>query len=131
MVLDTSALIAILLDEPERRQFNQCIEANTKRFLSAATLLEAAIVLESRSGEAAGRELDLFLHRARVEVVPVDEEQVEIARAAFRRYGKGNDPAGLNFGDCFSYALAKATGEPLLYKGCDFARTDIPRAINR
>jgi ribonuclease VapC len=131
MVLDTSALLAILLDEPERRQFNECIEASPKRFLSAATLLEAAIVVESRSGELAGRELDLFLHRARIEIVPVDEDQVEIARAAFRRYGKGNDPAGLNFGDCFSYALARTTGEPLLYKGCDFARTDVQSVINR
>ena len=131
MVLDTSALPAILLDEPERRLFNECIEASEKRLLSAASLLEASIVLESRSGELAGRELDLFLHRAKVEVTPVDEQQVEIARAAFRRYGKGNGPAGLNFGDCFSYALARARGEPLLYKGSDFTRTDIPRAIDR
>jgi ribonuclease VapC len=131
MVLDTSALSAILLDEPARRLFDDCIEASEKRLLSAASLLEASIVLESRSGELAGRELDLFLHRAKVEVAPVDEQQVEIARAAFRRYGKGNGPAGLNFGDCFSYALARTRGEPLLYKGSDFTRTDIPRAIDR
>ncbi len=129
MVLDTSALLAILLDEPERRQFNECIEASTKRFLSAATLLETSIVLESRSGEMAGRELDLLLHRAKIEVVAVDEQQIEIARAAFRRYGKGHSPAGLNYGDCFSYALAMASGEPLLYKGRDFSRTDVTSAL--
>jgi len=125
MVLDTSALLAILLDEPERRRFNELIEADTVRLISAASVLEAAIVLETRSGEAAGRELDLFLHRAKVEVTAVDGDQVEIARAAFRRFGKRRHPAGLNYGDCFAYALAKASGEPLLFKGTDFAQTDV------
>jgi len=125
MVIDTSALLAILLDEPERRGFNELIEAARTRLISAATLLETAIILEARRGEAAGRELDLFLHRARFEVVPVDADQVEIARAAYRRYGRGFHPAGLNYGDCFSYALAAATGEALLFKGSDFAQTDI------
>ena len=128
MVIDTSALIAILADEPERRGFNERIEADPKRRVSAATVLEASIVLETRSGEIAGRELDLLLHRAKVEVVPVDADQIEIARAAFRRYGKGRHPAGLNFGDCFSYALAKSVGEPLLFKGGDFAQTDLRSA---
>src|SRR2546427_60618 len=112
MVVDTSALLAILLNEPERRRFNERIEADPTRLISAATLLETGIVLEQRGGEPAGRELDLFLHRARFEVVPVDQDQVEIARAAFRRYGKGRHPAGLNFGDCFSYALSKAAEHP-------------------
>ena len=125
MVLDTSALLAILLDEPERRRFNELIEAAPVRLISAANVLEAAIVLETRSGEAAGRELDLFLHRAKVEVTAVDGDQVEIARAAFRRFGKGRHPAGLNFGDCFAYALARTSGEPLLFKGSDFAQTDV------
>jgi ribonuclease VapC len=125
MVLDTSALLAILLDEPERRRFNELIEADTVRLISAASVLEAAIVLETRSGEAAGRELDLFLHRAKVEVTAVDGDQVEIARAAFRRFGKRRHPAGLNYGNCFAYALAKASGEPLLFKGTDFAQTDV------
>ncbi len=125
MVIDSSALLAILLDEPERREFNERIEADPRRLISAATLLEASIALESRSGEFAGRELDLFIHRAGFEVVPVDQDQAEIARAAFRRYGKGRHAAGLNFGDCFSYALAKATAEPLLCKGSDFAQTDL------
>lgn len=125
MVLDTSALVAILLDEPERRRFNEAIEADPRRLTSAATLLETAIVLETRSGEIAGRELDLFLHRAKIEVVPVDADQIELARAAFRQFGKGRHSAGLNFGDCFSYALAAATDEPLLCKGLDFSRTDL------
>ena len=125
MVLDTSALLAILLDEPERRRFNELIEADTVRLISAASVLEAAIVLETRSGEAAGRELDLFLHRAKVEVTAVDGDQVEIARAAFRRFGKRRHPAGLNYGNCFAYALAKASGEPLLFKGTDFAQADV------
>jgi ribonuclease VapC len=125
MVLDTSALLAVLFDEPERREFVQAIAAARRRLISAATLIESSIVVESRRGEAAGRELDLFLHRAMVDTVPIDEEQVQIARAAWRRYGKGRHPAGLNFGDLFAYALARATGEELLFKGDDFAKTDI------
>lgn len=124
MVIDTSALVAILENEPERRSFIDAIAADPVRLVSAATLLEAGIVLESRRGEHAGRELDLFLHRAKVQVVPVDESQVEVARAAYRRYGKGRHAAGLNFGDCFSYALAKVRGQPLLFKGDDFRLTD-------
>ena len=128
MVIDTSALLAILLNEPERRRFNELIAASGKRLLSAASLVEAGMVLEVRGGEAAGRELDLFLHRASFEVVPLDADQAEIARAAFRHYGKGRHPAGLNFGDCLAYAASKATAEPLLFKGQDFSKTDIPVA---
>lgn len=128
MVIDTSALVAILLDEPERRAFNEKIEADPRRLVSAVTFVETALVIEARVGEAGGRELDLFLHRANVETVPVDADQAEIARRAFRRYGRGRHPAGLNFGDCFAYALVKTTGEPLLFKGDDFGRTDIVAA---
>jgi len=128
MVIDTSALVAILLDEPERRAFNEKIEADPRRLLSAVTFVETALVIEARVGEAGGRELDLFLHRANVETVPVDADQAEIARRAFRRYGRGRHPAGLKFGDCFAYALVKTTGEPLLFKGDDFGRTDIVAA---
>ena len=128
MVVDTSALVAILNDEDERRAFIEAISSAPVRLISAATLLEAGIVMEARRGEHAGWELDLFLHRAGFEIVPVDAEQVEIARAAFRRYGKGRDRAGLNFGDCFAYALAKTTGEALLFKGEDFRHTDITAA---
>jgi len=125
MVVDTSALVAILNDEPERQAFIDLIANAATRLISAATLLEASIVVELRRGEHAGRELDLFLHRAKFEVVPLDADQVEIARAAFRRYGKGRHPAGLNFGDCFSYALAHSLGDTLLFKGQDFTRSDI------
>lgn len=128
MVIDTSALAAILFDEPERRRFNELVEADPTRLISAATLLESSIVVEGRSGEAGGRELDLLVHRANLEIVPVDGDQVEIARAAYRRFGRGNHPAALNFGDCFTYALARSTGEPLLFKGDDFARTDLVSA---
>jgi len=125
MVIDTSAIVAILFDEPERRRFNELIEADGIRLISAATFLEAALVVESRRGESAGRELDLLMHRAQVSVVPVDAEQAEVARVAWRRYGKGRHAAGLNYGDCFSYALAKVSGEPLLAKGSDFVQTDL------
>jgi ribonuclease VapC len=128
MVIVTSALIAILSDEAERHEFIQLIAVAPVRLVSAATVLEAGMVMESRKGEHAGRELDLFLHRAGFAVVPVDGDQVEIARAAFRLYGKGRHSAGLNFGDCFSYALARSRGEGLLFKGDDFARTDIATA---
>lgn len=129
MVLDTSAVVAILFDEPERRAFTEAIQADRRRLISAATLLESALVVESRRGEVAGRELDLLLHRAEVHTTAVDADQVELARAAWRRFGKGTHPAALNFGDCFAYALASASGEPLLFKGEDFRRTDIVSAL--
>jgi ribonuclease VapC len=125
MVIDTSALAAIFFAEPERQQFLAAMTTASRRLVSAASLLETGIVLESRQGEAAGREFDLFVVRAGLQVVPVDAEQADIARSAWRQYGKGRHAAGLNFGDCFSYALAKLTGEPLLAKGTDFALTDI------
>ena len=126
MVIDTSAIMAILSDEPERSEFNRKIEADPTRLMSSGTLLETAIVIESRRGVEGARVLDLFLHKAEVEVVPTTLEQVTLARRAFRQFGKGNHPAGLNFGDCFAYALTKASGEPLLCKSADFAKTDLP-----
>ena len=125
MVLDTSAILAILLEEREAATIADLISKDSKRLISAGTILELMIVIESRKGEAGGRELDLFLHRAKIDVVPFDGEQAEIARTAWRHYGKGNHSAGLNFGDCFAYALAKISGEPLLFKGNDFNQTDI------
>ena len=127
MVIDTSALLAILLDEPERRDFVERIEADATRLTSAATLLETALVIESRRGEAAGRELDLLIQRAQISIVPFDAEQTEVARIAWRKYGKGRHVARLNYGDCFSYALAMVSGEPLLAKGEDFGQTDVTR----
>ena len=125
MVLDSSALLAVLFDEPQRRALTVSIERDPRRLMSSGNVLESALVAEARRGEPAGRELDLLLHRAEVQIVPVDAEHVEIARSAWRRYGKARDPAGLNFGDCFAYALAAASGEPLLFTGEDFRRTDI------
>jgi len=125
MVIDTSALLAIFLAEPERMRFLNLIVEAPARLISAANVLETGIILEARRGEAAGREFDLFIVRATLDVVSVDGEQVEIARSAWRKYGKGRHPAALNFGDCFAYALAKSSGEPLLAKGTDFTLTDI------
>lgn len=125
MVIDSSAILAILLEESDADRFAEAIEQGAPRLMSTATLLEASIAIETRKGEAGGRELDLFVYRAEIEIVPVDSEQAEIARIAWRQYGKGRHPAGLNYGDCFSYALAKVSGAPLLFKGLDFSRTDL------
>jgi ribonuclease VapC len=125
MVLDTSAILAILQDEPERRKFNEAIEAAESRSLSTASFVECSMILESRYGADGIRDLDLFIAKAQVSLVPVDEEQANLARRAFRKYGKGRHPAGLNFGDCFSYALSQALDEALLFKGNDFSQTDV------
>jgi ribonuclease VapC len=125
MVIDTSALVAIFLAEPERKQFLDLILESEKRLVSAATVLETGIVLEAKRGEAAGREFDLFVVRAQLEIVSVDAEQVDIARSAWRKFGKGRHAAGLNFGDCFAYALAVSNADKLLAKGQDFSFTDV------
>ena len=123
MVIDTSALVAIFLAEPERQIFRDAIMTTNMRLMSAANIFETCIVLEGRRGEVAAR--DLFVLRANIKIVSVDSEQAELARSAWRRYGKGRHPAALNSGDCFAYALAKSSGEPILAKGTDFLRTDI------
>ncbi len=125
MVLDTSALLAILLDEAEKRAFAEAIEEAEVRLLSSANFVEASMILESRHGAEGVRALDRLLAAAKVEIVPVDLAQAGAAREAFRQFGKGRHPGGLNFGDCFAYALAKCRAEPLLFKGSDFARTDV------
>jgi len=125
MVLDTSALLVLLLNEGDAPAFRLAIEADPVRLLSAASLVETSIVIEARVGEAGGRELDLLLQKASIEVVAVDAEQADIARHAFRSFGRGRHAAGLNYGDCFSYALAQFAGEPLLFKGDDFSQTDV------
>jgi ribonuclease VapC len=127
MVLDTSALLAILMAEPEAEGFAVAIEHDPIRLVSAGSMLETAIVVESRRGDAGGRELDLLLFKAGISLTPVDAEQVEVARQAFRLFGKGRHPAGLNFGDCFAYALSRVSGQPLLFKGDHFAQTDVDR----
>lgn len=126
MIIDTSALIAILHLEPEARRLLEAIRAADRRAMSAATLVEVGIVAEALAGSEGARELDAALTRLKIEIEPLSESHASYARRAFRRYGKGQGhPAQLNFGDCFAYALAKATGEPLLFKGGDFAKTDI------
>ena len=128
MVIDTSALLAILQDEPERRAFNEAIEGAASRAISVASWVEVSMVIETRTGTEGLRDLDLFVDRARIEIVPVDVEQGKAARRAFSRFGKGRHPAGLNYGDCFAYALASHLGEPLLFKGEDFGKTDLTPA---
>jgi len=125
MVVDTSAVLAILQDEPERRHLNEAIEAADSRVMSVATFVEASIVIESRFGAEGLYHLDQLVDRAGVVLAPVDVEQAHVARAAFSRFGKGRHPASLNYGDCFSYALAQVLGELLLFKGDDFSLTDV------
>ena len=129
MVIDSSALIAIMEGEPERRSFIEAITAADTRLVGAPTMLEASMVVLSRTGEGRLHDLREFCARGALETTPFGPEHVDLAVDAFRRFGKGRHPAGLNFGDCFSYALAKATGEPLLFKGDDFSHTDIKRAV--
>ncbi len=128
MVIDTSALLAILQREPEREAFLTCIETAAIRVISAASAVETSMVVLSRSREDGLSILKALLRDLRIEQAPLTAEHVPFAVDAFRRFGKGRHPAGLNFGDCLSYALAKATGEPLLFKGDDFSRTDVRRA---
>jgi ribonuclease VapC len=130
VIVDTSALVAILMDEPDAPRIAAAIRsARGNLALSAATLVEATMVLEGRGGERAGRNLDAILHHMDAEVVAVDRQQAETARRGWRRFGKGRHRAALNLGDCFAYALAMERGEPLLFKGDDFARTDVKRAL--
>jgi ribonuclease VapC len=125
MVIDTSALVAILQREPERRAFIEAIEAADARLMSVATFVEISIVVEARHGAEGLRDLDHFIGRAGIEIVPVDAEHGTVACSGFSRFGKGRHRAGLNYGDCFSYALAVTTGEPLLCKGDDFVHSDV------
>jgi ribonuclease VapC len=128
MVIDTSALLAIFRDEPERRAFNEAIEGADSRLFSAANFVETSIVIDARFGAEGVRDLEIFVDRAGIELVPVDVVQARHARRAFSRFGKGRHRAGLNFGDCFAYALATVRGEPLLCKGEDFQHTDLTMA---
>jgi ribonuclease VapC len=125
MVLDTSAIIALLQHEPDTPRLVAALEADPVRRISAATLVETGLVTLARYGEHGEREVDLFIHRATIDVIPVTAEHAEIARGAYRRFGKGRHLAALNFGDCFSYALAVALEEPLLFVGSDFSKTDV------
>jgi len=126
VIVDTSALIAILRDEPEAPACARAIEAASRRRISAANFVEAAIVIDGSRDPVASRRFDDLLREAQAEIEPVTEAQARIAREAYRDFGRGSGhPARLNFGDCFAYALARTTGEPLLFKGDDFTHTDV------
>lgn len=129
MVIDTSALVAILLREPDAERYAKAMDDTPLRLLSAVTRVELAFVIEGRKGEAGRVDLDRFLTDGEFEVAAVTSQQAMIAIDAFRKFGKGRHPAGLNLGDCFSYALASVTGYPLLFKGNDFVHTDIRAAL--
>ena len=127
MVIDTSAIIAILLNEPENESITEVLAKSSKRLMSAFTALECGVVIEAKKGEPGGREMDLLFHKLNITIVNMDSKQFEIARKAWRLFGKGRHPAKLNIGDCCSYALSAHSGEPLLFKGDDFSKTDICR----
>lgn len=129
MVIDSSALVAILLGEEDAQRYARAIADDAKPLISAFSVLETSIVIEARKGEPGGRELDLLLARGGIESVPLLPDHVALAREAWRRYGKGRHRAALNIGDCCAYALAKYAGEPLLFKGTDFRATDIQPAL--
>ena len=125
MIIDSSAIIAVLNNEPERPFFTKAIAEASSCFMSTASFVETSIVLEHRFGYDGVRDFDLLISKASIALAPVDADQANIARQAFKTYGKGRHPAQLNFGDCFSYALAKARDEVLLFKGNDFNHTDV------
>jgi ribonuclease VapC len=125
MIIDTSALVAILLAEPEALRLTTAISNATTRLLPASCLLETAVILLGRRGTEGSHDLDLYLYRGHIEIMAFTESQARLAREAFICYGKGRHPAKLNFCDCMAYALARETGEELLFKGTDFAQTDI------
>ena len=129
MILDTSALLAVLLEEPEASEFTALILASENPVISAVSFVEASILAESKGGDGSVRQLDAFLRTAGIAIEPVTEEQALAARQAYSDYGKGRHSAGLNLGDCFPYALAKVLGEPLLFKGSDFRKTDVTPAL--
>ncbi len=130
MIVDASALIAILRAEPDAPSYAQAIEAASRRRISAANFLETAIVIDGSRDPVASRRLDDLLREGQIVIEPVTEAQARIARDAYRDFGRGSGhPARLNFGDCFAYALSRSTGEPLLFKGNDFGHTDIALAL--
>lgn len=129
MILDSSAVVAILFKEPEALRFAEAIGATDGIAIAAPTVLEAATVVEARAGRDMSERLDALMAQIGADIVPFTAEHVALAREGWRRYGKGRHPAGLNFGDCFAYALAKSRNEPLLFKGDDFAQTDVKAAI--
>lgn len=129
MILDSSAVLAILFQESDSRLYAEAIEAGPIRRLSAPTYVELSIVVDAQNGSAGLNDLEHFVREAKIAIEPFTLDQAYIAQRAWSVYGRGKHPARLNFGDCFSYALAKSLNEPLLFKGSDFAKTDIQPAI--
>ena len=129
MIIDTSALLAILFDEPDGPVLLRLVVEAPTRLMSAANAVEAWIVADRHANPAKARALDELIETVGIDIEPVTVSQARIAREAYKNYGKGNHPAGLNYGDCFAYALAKATGQPLLFKGEDFTQTDIQAVL--
>ena len=129
MIVDTSAVLAVLFDESDAARFAEAIAAADSCRMSAVNFAEAAIVVDSQAGAAGGRQFDEFVRRSGIAIETVTEEQANVARQAYAEYGKGRHAARLNFGDCFAYALAKVTGEPLLFKGKDFVKTDLTAGL--
>ena len=129
MIVDSSAVMAIFLQEPDSERFLQAIAENELRRMSVANWLEVTMVIGGRDDATAQERFERFVDRMSLELVPVSVEQATAAHEGWRRFGRGNHPARLNYGDCFAYALAKTSGEPLLYKGDDFPQTDIPSAL--
>jgi ribonuclease VapC len=128
MVLDTSTLIALLLGEPKAPRLATAVQGSPARYVSMASVLETSLVMQARVGEQGDLEVDALVRDLELDVVPVDADQLRLARDAAARFGKGGHPAGLNYGDLFSYALAASLGQPLLCTGGDFAQTDIALA---
>jgi ribonuclease VapC len=129
VIIDSSAMLAIFMQEPDGRRYLRAIVDADQRRMSVSNWLEATIVVERRGSAIAANGLDEFMQNARIDLMPVSVYQAMIARRAWRMFGRGNHPAKLNYGDCFAYALAKETGEPLLFKGADFAQTDVEPAL--
>jgi ribonuclease VapC len=129
MIVDTSAVLAILFGESDAEVYARALSEADECRISAANFVEAAIVVESQTGDSGSRQFDAFMRRAGIVIEPVNEEQAHLARQAWSDFGKGRHAAGLNFGDCFAYALAKVSGEPLLFKDEDFKRTDVGTAL--
>lgn len=129
MIVDSSAVLAILFDERDADTYARAISEAESCRMSAANFVEVSIVIDTQTREHGSRQFDAFFRRAGIAIEAVTEEQAHTARQAFTDFGKGRHPAGLNFGDCFAYALAKVTGEPLLFKGHDFSKTDIEAAV--
>lgn len=129
MIVDTSAVLAILFDESDAEVYARALTQAGSCRISAANFVEAAIVVDAQTRDKGGRQFDAFFRRAGISIEPVTEKQAHVARQAYTDFGKGRHPASLNFGDCFAYALAKVTGERLLFKGKDFKKTDISSAL--